>query len=87
MFYPQLRKTHLVDYKVRVIAAGDSTAAITRVLIESTDGEKVWTTVGASKDIIDASLKALLDSIEYFLHIKAEEARKPTSGKTGERKR
>ncbi len=87
VFYPQLRKTHLVDYKVRVIAAGDSTAAITRVLIESTDGEKVWTTVGASKDIIDASLKALLDSIEYFLHIKAEEARKPTSGKTGERKR
>ncbi len=85
VFYPQLRKAHLVDYKVRVIAAGDSTAAITRVLIESTDGEKVWTTVGASKDIIDASLKALLDSIEYFLHIKAEEARKPTARKTSER--
>ena len=81
VFYPQLRKAHLVDYKVRVIAAGDSTAAITRVLIESTDGEKVWTTVGASKDIIDASLKALLDSIEYFLYVKAEEARKPTSKK------
>ncbi len=85
VFYPRLRKAHLVDYKVRVIAAGDSTAAITRVLIESTDGEKVWTTVGASKDIIDASLKALLDSIEYFLHVKAEEARKPTSKKTSER--
>lgn len=81
VFYPQLKKTHLVDYKVRVIAAGDSTAANTRVLIESTDGERVWTTVGASKDIIDASLKALLDSIEYFLHIKAEEARKAVSRK------
>lgn len=75
VFYPQLKRTHLVDYKVRVIAAGDSTAASTRVLIESTDGEKVWTTVGASKDIIDASLKALLDSIEYFLYLKSEEAR------------
>ena len=70
VFYPKLRKMHLVDYKVRVIAAGDSTAAVTRVLIESTDGKNVWTTVGASKDIIDASLIALLDSIEYFLHNK-----------------
>ena len=75
VFYPQLKKTHLIDYKVRVIAAGDSTAAVTRVLIESTDGERVWTTVGASKDIIDASLIALLDSIEYYLYHKAEEAR------------
>ena len=70
VFYPKLRKMHLVDYKVRVIAAGDSTAARTRVLIESTDGKNVWTTVGASKDIIDASLMALLDSIEYFLYNK-----------------
>lgn len=75
VFYPQLKKTHLIDYKVRVIAAGDSTAAVTRVLIESTDGERVWTTVGASKDIINASLIALLDSIEYYLYHKAEEAK------------
>ncbi len=70
VFYPKLKKMHLEDYKVRVIAAGDSTAARTRVLIESTDGKDVWTTVGASKDIIDASLMALLDSIEYFLYHK-----------------
>ncbi len=75
VFYPQLKKTHLIDYKVRVIAAGDSTAAVTRVLIESTDGERVWATVGASKDVIDASLIALLDSIEYYLYHKAEEAK------------
>lgn len=81
VFYPQLKRTHLVDYKVRVIAAGDSTAAKTRVLIESTDGERVWTTVGSSKDIIDASLRALLDSIEYFLYTKAEEARSLSAGK------
>lgn len=76
VFYPQLKRTHLIDYKVRVIAKGDSTAAVTRVLIESTDGEKVWTTVGSSKDIIDASLIALLDAIDYYLYHKAEEARR-----------
>ncbi len=75
LFYPQLKRTHLIDYKVRVIAAGDSTAALTRVLIESTDGESVWTTVGASKDVIDASLMALLDAIEYYLYHKEEEKR------------
>lgn len=76
VFYPQLKRMHLVDYKVRVIAAGESTAAMTRVLIESTDGKDVWTTVGASKDIIDASLKALLDSIEYFLWNESNRNRK-----------
>ncbi len=73
VFYPQLKRTHLIDYKVRVIAKGDSTAAVTRVLIESTDGEKVWTTVGSSKDIIDASLIALLDAINYYLYHKENE--------------
>lgn len=45
----------------------DATAATVRVLIESTDGENVWTTVGASPDIIEASWKALVDSMEYKL--------------------
>lgn len=67
VFYPELRKMRLVDYKVRVISSGESTASVTRVLIESTDGESTWTTVGASKDIINASLLALIDSIEYLL--------------------
>lgn len=78
VFYPQLKRTHLIDYKVRVIAAGDSTAALTRVLIESTDGESVWTTVGASKDIIDASLMALIDAIEFYLYHVQELKRKST---------
>ena len=67
VFYPELRKMYLVDFKVRVISSNDSTAATTRVLIESTDGENTWTTVGASKDIINASVIALNDSIEYML--------------------
>ena len=67
VFYPQIRKMHLIDFKVRVVASNDSTAAITRVLIESTDGTNTWTTVGASRDIINASVLALTDSLEYML--------------------
>ncbi len=69
VFYPELKKMHLIDFKVRVITSNDSTAAITRVLIESTDGENTWTTVGASRDIINASVVALRDSIEYMLNV------------------
>lgn len=68
VFYPVLASMKLVDYKVRVISSGESTAANTRVLIESTDGEHSWTTVGASRDIIDASMNALTDSLEYMLY-------------------
>jgi 2-isopropylmalate synthase len=57
----------LEDYKVRILNAGQATSATTRVLIESTDGEASWDTVGVSEDIINASYSALLDSIEYKL--------------------
>ena len=67
VFYPELKKMHLIDFKVRVVTSNDSTAAITRVLIESTDGETTWTTMGASRDIINASVLALTDSLEYML--------------------
>lgn len=66
-FYPQIKKMKLTDYKVRVLDSSSATAAKVRVLIESTDGEEVWTTIGVSTDIIDASWKALVDSIEYKL--------------------
>lgn len=66
-FYPQISKIKLTDYKVRVLDSATATAAKVRVLIESTDGEEVWTTIGVSTDIIDASWKALVDSIEYSL--------------------
>ncbi len=67
-FYPEIKSNlNLIDYKVRVMDTGSGTAAVVRVLIESTDGEDVWTTVGASTDIINASVKALVDSIEYKL--------------------
>lgn len=68
-FYPQLQKMKLTDFKVRVLDSNAATAAKVRVLIESTDGNETWTTIGVSTDIIDASWKALVDSIEYKLSI------------------
>lgn len=67
VFYPVLDHTHLIDYKVRVMDSNTATAAVVRVLIETTDGSEVWTTVGASTDIINASVIALADSIIYKL--------------------
>ncbi len=66
-FYPELRNVRLADYKVRVIDGKDATGAKVRVLIRSTDGTETWTTVGVSTNIIEASLAALLDSMEYKL--------------------
>lgn len=67
VFFPQLDEVHLTDYKVRVLETDSATGAKVRVLIETTDGESVWTTVGVSTDIIEASWLALVDSIEYKL--------------------
>ncbi len=66
-FYPQLKEMRLVDYKVRVLNTGAATAAKVRVLIESQDQNSIWSTVGVSENIIEASWKALVDSIEYKL--------------------
>jgi len=66
-FYPQLRGVHLEDYKVRVLSSAVGTAASVRVLIESSDCRDVWSTVGASENIIEASWEALVDSLRYKL--------------------
>ena len=66
-FYPQLDGMHLIDFKVRIIEGSDGTAAKVRVLIESRDEEEVWTTIGVSSNIIEASWRALEDSIQYKL--------------------
>lgn len=66
--FPQLKSLRLTDFKVRVLDAKKGTAAKVRVLIESSDGEEYWGTVGVSEDIIEASWEALVDSIEYKLY-------------------
>lgn len=67
--YPSLKSVRLEDYKVRVLSSGDGTAAKVRVLIESSDGHRVWSTIGVSENIIDASWLALVDSLTYKLLI------------------
>jgi len=66
-FYPKLREMKLLDYKVRVLPAGQGTASVTRVLIESGDKAGRWGTVGVSDNIIDASYQALVDALQYKL--------------------
>jgi len=65
--FPSLERVHLTDYKVRVLDTAKGTAAVTRVLIDSTDGDATWTTIGVNENIIEASWQALLDSIHYGL--------------------
>ncbi len=77
-FYPELKSIYLTDYKVRILGGYDGTAAKTRVLIDSSNGKEEWGTVGASDNIIEASLYALTDSIEYPL-LKEAISKQPSS--------
>jgi len=65
--FPVTDRIRLIDYKVRVLDGRSATAASVRVLIRSTDGSRSWTTVGVSENVIEASLYALVDSIEYTI--------------------
>lgn len=67
LFYPNLSQVHLTDYKVRVLDGKSATASRVRVLIESSDGDAHWATMGVSSDVIEASYLALVDSFEYKL--------------------
>jgi 2-isopropylmalate synthase len=75
--YPQVKRIQLVDYKVRILDGGDGTAATTRVLLDSRDERRTWSTVGASPNIIEASWQALADSIEYGLLVAVESEGEP----------
>ena len=66
-FYPNLKKMHLTDYKVRVLEGKNGTRARVRVLIGSANKKQTWGTVGVSENIIQASWEALVDSINYHL--------------------
>jgi 2-isopropylmalate synthase len=65
--YPRLRDIELVNYKVRIIDEHKGTGAVTRVLIDASDGDETWGTIGVSENIIEASWEALVDSLEYAL--------------------
>ncbi|MEJ7585557.1 MAG: citramalate synthase [Acidimicrobiales bacterium] len=65
--YRALDRIHLTDYKVRVLDSAAATGAMVRVLIDSTDGESTWTTIGVDSNVIEASWQALVESIVYGL--------------------
>ena len=71
-FFPEIKDVHLKDFKVRILDSKDGSAAKTRVLIESGDGNETWGTVGVSENIIEASWEALVDSVEYILYKKTK---------------
>jgi 2-isopropylmalate synthase len=66
-FYPDLTVIELIDYKVRILEESAGTGSLVRVLIESSDGQKQWRTMGSSTNIIEASWLALADGVEYWL--------------------
>jgi 2-isopropylmalate synthase len=66
-FYPELDSVHLIDYKVRIIDGTAATGARTRVVIDSSDGSRTWSTMGSDTNIIAASAAALADSLEYLI--------------------
>jgi 2-isopropylmalate synthase len=68
-YYPQLAKFYLSDYKVRILDSDHGTEAITRVLIDTRNSTNRWSTVGASTNIIEASWRALVDSMDYGLMV------------------
>lgn len=64
-FYPEIKTFHLTDYKVRILDSGAGTSAKTRVLVESSNGQQRWTTVGVSGNILEASYQAVVEGLEY----------------------
>jgi 2-isopropylmalate synthase len=75
-FYPGLDSVHLVDYKVRILDGDAATAARTRVVIDSRDGAREWSTMGSDTNIITASCIALADSLEYAIWKSSAELRR-----------
>jgi 2-isopropylmalate synthase len=71
--YPHLNDIELVNFKVRILDERKGTGAITRVLLDSSDGHEVWGTIGVSENIIEASWEALVDSLEHGMQLAAHE--------------
>ena len=77
--HPHLRDISLVNFKVRILDESKGTGAVTRVLIDASDGREVWGSLGVSENVIAASWDALVDSLEYGM----QPGRRPDSGPAG----
>jgi 2-isopropylmalate synthase len=78
--HPHLRDIELVNFKVRILDESKGTGAVTRVLIDASDGHEVWGTIGVSENVIAASWDALVDSLEYGM----QPGREPAAAGDGE---
>ena len=79
-FYPHLRDIELANFKVRILDETKGTGAVTRVLLDASDGHDTWGTIGVSENIIEASWEALVDSLEAgMLPRRAEHSRRPAT--------
>ncbi|MFL5822342.1 MAG: citramalate synthase [Solirubrobacteraceae bacterium] len=81
--HPHLREIDLVNFKVRILDEAKGTGAVTRVLLDASDGDQVWGSIGVSENIIEASWEALVDSLEYGMQVTRRESpadAQPTSG-------
>jgi len=67
--HPHLRAIDLVNFKVRILDEAKGTGAVTRVLLDTSDGDEVWGTIGVSENVIEASWEALVDSLEYGMQV------------------
>ena len=74
--HPHLRDIDLVNFKVRILDETKGTGSVTRVLLDASDGDQVWGSIGVSENIIEASWEALVDSLEYGMRISSPPTRR-----------
>jgi 2-isopropylmalate synthase len=72
--HPELREIELVNFKVRILDETKGTDAVTRVLLDASDGERVWGSIGVSENVIESSWDALVDSLEYRMQLSRRDA-------------
>jgi len=73
--HPHLRDIDLVNFKVRILDEAKGTDAVTRVLLDASDGDQVWGSIGVSENVIEASWEALVDSLEYGMLVSERQTR------------
>ncbi len=81
--HPHLRDIDLVNFKVRILDEAKGTGAVTRVLLDASDGDEVWGSIGVSENIIEASWEALVDSLEYGMQVSRRQARREATPAPG----
>jgi 2-isopropylmalate synthase len=81
--HPHLRDIDLVNFKVRILDEDKGTGAVTRVLLDSSDGDQVWGSIGVSENVIEASWEALVDSLEYGMSVATRESRGEAASASG----